>query len=71
MVKVDPNLHRRFVSTDSKGHMIFYVEIQKALYGIIKSVLLFYLKMAGDLTRAGLKLNPYDPCTMNKIVGGE
>ena len=43
MVKVDPNLYRKSFSTDNKGSMILYVEMQKAFYGIFKSVLLFYL----------------------------
>ena len=45
MVKVYPNLYRKFVSTDSKGHMILYVEMQKDLYRMLKSALLFYMKL--------------------------
>ena len=71
MVKVDPKIYRKFVSTDSKEHTIFYVEMQKSLYRIPKPALLFYLNLVGDLTRAGLKINPHDPCVMNKIVGKE
>ena len=71
MLKVDTKLYMKFVSTDSKGLKILYVEMQKALYGMLKYMLLFYLNIVGDLTRAGLKFNLYDPCLMNKIVGGE
>ena len=38
---------------------------------MLKSTLVFYLKMVGALTRAGFKLNPYDPCLMKQITGGE
>ena len=37
---------------------------------MLKSALLFYLKMLGYLTRAGFKLNPRYPCVMEKY-GGE
>jgi hypothetical protein len=70
MVKVDPKLYRKYVIYDSKGRMILYVEMQKALYGMLKSALLFYKKLVGDLEGAGFKLNPYDPCVANKIVNG-
>ena len=68
MVKVDPKLYHKYVIYDSKGRMILYVEMQKALYGMLKSALLFYKKLVGDLEGAGFKLNPYDPCVANKIV---
>ena len=68
MVKVDCNIYRKFVSTYSKENVILYVKIQKALYGMLKYALLFYLKLLRDLTRSGFKLNLYDPCVMNKIV---
>ena len=61
MVKFDPNIYRKIFSTDSKGRMIFYVEIQKSLYGILKSMLMFYMNLVGYLTREGFKLNTHDP----------
>ena len=45
MVKVYPNLYREFVSTDSNGSLIFYVEMKKVLYVIIKPALPLYLNM--------------------------
>ncbi|KAL7536445.1 hypothetical protein ACHAWF_013877 [Thalassiosira exigua] len=51
-----------------EGKNMVYVEIQKALYGMLKSALLFYLKLVGDLENAGFKLNPYDPCIVNNTV---
>ena len=41
-----------------------------ALYGIMKSALLFYLKFVKNLKSIGFVLNPYDPCVANKIVDG-
>ena len=70
-MKADPKIYRKFFITDSKRRMILYVKMKKDLYGILKSVPLFYLKLVGDLTRAGFKINSYEPCVMEKIVGGE
>ena len=71
VVKVDPKIYRKSVSTDSKEHTILYVEMQKSLYGILKYALVFYLNLVGDITREVFKLNPYDSCVMNKKFGVE
>ena len=44
---------------------------QKALYGCLKSALLFYEKLVGDLEAYGFNINPYDPCVDNKMIGGK
>ena len=48
-----------------------YVRLQKALYGCLKSALLFYETLVGDLESYGFKINLYDPCVANKMIGGE
>ena len=70
VVKVDPQLYRKKNSTESKGRVVLYMKIQKSLYGILKSSLLFYHNMVGDKTREIFKIHPHDPCVMKKIVGG-
>ncbi len=49
---------------------MLYLRLQKALYGIIKSALLFYQKLVLEPKSMGFAVNPYDPCIANKIVGG-
>ena len=44
--------------------------ISKALYGLLKSALLFYLKLSKDLKDMGFVINPYDPCVANKMIQG-
>ena len=51
-----------------KGTPILYVRLKKALYGILRSSLLFYRKIRGELEAYGFKINPYDPCVGNKMV---
>ena len=70
MVKVAPNLYRKYISVDAKGSAILYVKMQKAIYGLLRSALLFYTKLVSDLESNGFKLNPYDPCVANKMIDG-
>jgi hypothetical protein len=37
----------------------------------IRSALLFYQKLVGDLESQGFETNPYDPCVANKMVAGK
>jgi hypothetical protein len=46
------------------------VKLQKALYCCLRSALLFYERLVGDLTSQGFELNPYDPCVANKTIEG-
>jgi hypothetical protein len=71
MVQVAPNLYRKYISVDKRNTPILYVKIQKALYGLLRSALLFYQKLVGDLESDGFVLNPYDPCVANKDINGK
>ena len=70
MVNVEPKLYRKYVTTGPKGKPILYVKLYKALYGCLKSALLFYKKLVKDLTEYGFEINPYDPCVANKVING-
>jgi hypothetical protein len=70
LVKIAPSLYRQYVTTNAKGKPVLYVQLEKALYGMMKSALLFYRKLVADLTSIGFIINPYDPCVANKIVDG-
>ena len=69
MVQVAPNLYQKFITVDKKGTAILYVKMQKALYGLLRSVLPFYRKLMADLKEGdGFVLNPYNSCVVNKVV---
>jgi hypothetical protein len=70
MVQVAPNLYRKYISVDKKGMAILYIKMQKAIYGLLRSALLFYKECVANLESIRLKLNPYDPCVANKKVNG-
>eukprot|EP00804_Cyclotella_cryptica_P004278 CCRYP_013488-RB/>CCRYP_013488-RB protein AED:0.37 eAED:0.20 QI:0/-1/0/1/-1/0/1/0/257 len=44
--------------------------MQKAMYGLLRSALLFYLKLRKDLEAFGFVVNEYNPCVANKMVNG-
>ncbi len=52
MVKTDPKIYRKYV-TIKKGRQVLYLRLQKALYGMMKSVLLFYRKLIKELKEKG------------------
>jgi len=52
------------------GKPVLYLQLLRALYGCIKSALLWYKTFVEELEDNGFKLNPYDPCVANKVVNG-
>lgn len=63
--------YRRFVVIKN-GLKILYVQLVKALYGCVKSALLWYdLFYSHPKALLGFKLNPYDPCVANKMINGK
>lgn len=70
MVAIDPAKYKPFLTFDSKGTPLLYVRMLKALYGMLRSALLFYLKLVKDLKAYGFTLNPYDACVANKVING-
>ena len=44
--------------------------MKKAMYGMLESALAFYNKISKDLEDYGFKVNPYDPCVVNKMTNG-
>ena len=56
---------------DKKGTPILYVRSKKALYGLLRSSLLFYRKLCREHEAYGFKINPYDPYMSNRMVTTE
>ena len=47
-----------------------YVKVNKALYGLLRSALLFHKKLVSKLVEMGFELNKYDPCVANRMING-
>ena len=71
MVQVAPSLYRKYITVDGKGSPLLYVNMEKAMYGLLKSALLFYRQLVSDLIGNGFVQNPYNPCVANKMVDGK
>jgi hypothetical protein len=59
--------YRKFV-TCKNGKKVLYLQLLKALYGCVKSDLLWYELFTGTLQGIGFKLNHYGTCVVNKAV---
>ena len=70
MALTAPQVYSKFVTIDANGRQILYVKVQKALYGLLKSALLFYRKLWGDLHAKGFTINPYNPYGTKKDTRG-
>ena len=68
LCELDPS-YLPFVVMEN-GKKVLYVHITRALYGLMISAMLFYKKLAADLTKYEFEINIYDPCVANKIVNG-
>jgi hypothetical protein len=67
MVKTNPKLYPQYVILEN-GRSVLYLRLQKALYGMMKSALLFYRKLVSELQEMGFEINPYNPCVAIKMV---
>ncbi len=65
MIQIAPEVYRKYVTADRKGTPILYVNLQKAMYGLMRASLLFYRKLRKEFEQYGLVINPYDPCLAN------
>ena len=68
LVQVEPSLYCKYVITSSKDEPMLYVKLHKALYGLLRSALLFYRKLSQQLVDNGFTINNYDPCVATKAI---
>ena len=68
MFMVDTNLYRNYMTYENKENAMLYVEMNKALYGLLQSALLFYKKLKKDLEAYGFVINTNDPCLENAMI---
>ncbi len=57
MTKTDPKLYKKYL-VNKKGKKVLYLCLQKELYGMMKSALLFYQKLVSELRSMGFIINP-------------
>ena len=70
LLEIDNDQYAPCVTTEN-GQRVLYVHIQRAIYGMLMSGLLFYKKFRASVEKIGYKVNPYDPCVANKMINGK
>jgi len=70
LIKVAPDVYSPFVVYEN-GRKVLYLQVLKALYGMLQAALLWYKKFRSDLESIGYIFNPYDPCVANKMIDGK
>ncbi|VEU33958.1 unnamed protein product [Pseudo-nitzschia multistriata] len=67
LCRVDPKMYRKYL-VNRNGKKTLFTRAEKAIYGTLRAALLFWEKLYGQLEEWGFELNPYDPCTVNKMI---
>ena len=67
LVKLAPNVYGPFVVFKNRKKVI-YLQVLRALYGMLVVALLWYKTLRKDLEQIGFKFNPYDPCVCNRAI---
>jgi hypothetical protein len=62
LMQIDPT-YQQYVEAD--GSMV--VQLDKALYGCVEAVALWYADLRSKLENDGFVANHYDPCVLNKL----
>jgi hypothetical protein len=69
LILLDEQRYKDFLVLEN-GEEVIYVQVIKALYGMLQASILFYQKLRTDLEEIGFKINLYDPCVANRIING-
>jgi hypothetical protein len=70
LIRMDSKLYWTYVR-DENGKSVLYVELLKALYGMLIAALLFWKLLSSKLILWGFTINPYEWCVANKIIDGK
>ena len=66
LVDLAPETYAPFVVIE-KGKRVLYVQVLKAIYGMLQAALLWYKTFRKDLESMGFEFNPYDPCVPTRL----
>ena len=66
LVDLDPITYLNMVVIE-RGVKVLYLEILRAIYGMLEASLLWYRKFRSDLEEIGFEFNVYDPCVAQRL----
>ena len=70
LVEMAPEVYADYVIIDYNGNKIMYVQMVKALYGVLQSSLLYYKQFRTDMESIGFVVIPYESCVAKRRVEG-
>jgi hypothetical protein len=71
LVELNPELYGPYVVYEKhRRNKVLYVQMRRAIYGMLEAAILWYKKFRGELEQKGFKFNPYDPCVGNRTEKG-
>ena len=70
LASLDPESYDPCIIYSDKGSPTIFAKANKAIYGTLKAALLFWKKLSSKLKEWGFEANPYDICTVNKMIDG-
>ena len=71
LVELSPEVYGPYVVFEN-GQRGLYVQVLRAIFGMLQVALLWYKKFRKDLEEQDLKFNPYDPCVaIQKVKGAQ
>ena len=69
LVELSPELYGPHVVYE-RNRKVLYVQVIRAIYGMLEAALLWYKKFRKELEQVGFVFNPYDPCVANRDERG-
>jgi hypothetical protein len=78
-MQLDPVVSQILLDLDPDGNWEEYqdpsgkiwVQLDRALYGLVESARLFYDHLCNTLTHVGFAMNPYDQCVFTRSIGSD
>jgi hypothetical protein len=71
LVELNPELYGpNVVYEKHRRNKVLYVQVMRAIYGMLEAAILWYKKFRGELEQKGFKFNPYDPCVAKRTEKG-
>ena len=69
LVQLSPKIYGPYTVFE-KQRKVIYVQVLKAIYGMLQAALLWYNKFRQELEKECFEFNPYDPCAGNRMKNG-
>ena len=69
LVELSPETYQSCV-IEERGRKVLYVEVLRAIYGMLEAAMLWYHEFRKRLEEIGFKFNDYDACVANRTVKG-